>query len=59
MPIPYPMRVSNGDITIVKNAAMVVTVVRRRGSSKEFIQFIIATFLLFTDLSSRKNFVTT
>ena len=59
MHIPYPTNGSKGELIIVKNAAMVVILVKNIGIKRDSIVYSIAVSTLFNLLNSRKNFVMT
>ena len=59
MHIPYPINGSNGELIMVKNADMVVILVKNIGTNRDSIAYSIAVFTFFNLLNSRKNFVMT
>ena len=59
MHMPYPIKGSNGELIMVKNAAMVVILVKNIGIKRDSIVCSIAVFTFFNLLNSRKNFVMT
>ena len=59
MHIPYQINGSKGELIIVRNAAMVVILVKNIGIKRDSIVYSIAVSTLFNLLNSRKNFVMT
>ena len=59
MHIPYPIKGSNGELIMVKNAAIVVILVKNIGIKRDSIVYSIAIFTFFNLINSRKNFVIT